>query len=114
MPQGHHYKGESGHHSKAESSMQLKSNVLPRQNSEENGNSNTISAGQSGSSILEQEQSPVHDRGVSHMSTAVSAAPLCRQFWKSGNYNDGLGPKVTLQSMHLLIASKMHAVDATT
>lgn len=73
-----------------------------RQESEDNRSSNAISTGQSSSSVLEQGQSPVDDSGVSSAST-ICSAPICRQFWKAGNYDDGLGSKVTLQSTQLLI-----------
>ncbi|KAK0587848.1 hypothetical protein LWI29_029942 [Acer saccharum] len=83
---------------KTQGSVNLKSKTLPRrQDSEENKSSNALSAGQSGSSILEQGQSPVDDTGISSMSS-IGPAPLCRQFWKAGNYNDELGSKVPLQN----------------
>lgn len=68
-----------------------------RQESEENRSSNVLSTGQSGSSILDQGQSPVDDSSLSSTSPTCRA-PLCRQFWKAGNYNDGLGSEVSLQS----------------
>lgn len=68
-----------------------------RQESEENRSSNVLSTGQSGSSILDQGQSPVDDSSLSSTSPTCPA-PLCRQFWKAGNYNDGLGSEVSLQS----------------
>ncbi|KAK2663722.1 hypothetical protein Ddye_002296 [Dipteronia dyeriana] len=83
---------------KAQASVNLKSKTLPRrQDSEENRSSNALSAGQSGSSILEQGQSPVDDTGISSTSS-IGPAPLCRQFWKAGSYNDELGSKVPLQN----------------
>ncbi|XP_021832733.1 protein MICRORCHIDIA 6 isoform X2 [Prunus avium] len=65
--------------------------------SEENRSSNALSTGHSSSSILDQGQSPVDDTGISYTSP-LSPAPLCRQFWKAGNYNDGIGSKVTIQN----------------
>lgn len=65
--------------------------------SEENRSSNALSPGHSSSSILDQGQSPVDDTGVSSTST-FSPAPLCRQFWKAGSYNDAVGSKVAFQS----------------
>lgn len=50
------------------------------------------------SSVLDQGQSPLHDTGIS----CISLAPLCRQFWKAGNYNDGIASKPTFQSILLL------------
>ncbi|KAG8644062.1 protein MICRORCHIDIA 6 isoform X2 [Manihot esculenta] len=68
-----------------------------RQEFEENRCSTALSNGQSASSVLEQGQSPVDDTGISSAST-ICPAPLCRQFWKAGNYDDGLGSKVTFQN----------------
>ncbi|KAJ9178801.1 hypothetical protein P3X46_010653 [Hevea brasiliensis] len=68
-----------------------------RQEFEENRSSTALSTGQSSSSVLEQGQSPVDDTGISFAST-ICPAPLCRQFWKAGNYDDGLGSKVTFQN----------------
>ncbi|CAN6704179.1 unnamed protein product [Malus baccata var. baccata] len=65
--------------------------------SEENRSSNALSPGHSSSSILDQGQSPVDDTGVSSTST-FSPAPLCRQFWKAGSYNDAVGSKVAFQN----------------
>ncbi|CAK7325067.1 unnamed protein product [Dovyalis caffra] len=68
-----------------------------RQESEENKSSNALSTVQSNSSVLGQGQSQVDDSGISCAST-ICPAPLCRQFWKSGNYDDGFRSKVTLQN----------------
>ena len=65
-----------------------------RQDSEENISSNGPSTGHSNSSVLDQGLSPVDDTDMSYASP-ICAAPLCRQFWKAGNYDDGLGSKVT-------------------
>ncbi|XP_062017533.1 protein MICRORCHIDIA 6-like isoform X2 [Rosa rugosa] len=67
------------------------------QDSEENRSSNALSTGHSSSSILDQGQSPVDDTGISSASP-ICPAPLCRQFWKAGNYNDGIGSKATFQN----------------
>ncbi|KAH1111982.1 hypothetical protein GYH30_010370 [Glycine max] len=67
------------------------------QDSEENLSSNGPSTGHSNSSVLEQGPSPVDDTGISYASS-IGVAPLCRQFWKAGNYDDGLGSKVTVQN----------------
>lgn len=73
-----------------------------KQDSEEKKSSNALSTGQSSNSVLEQGQSPVDDTGISS-SSSICPAPLCRQFWKAGNYEDGLGSKATLQSMQQLL-----------
>ncbi|XP_044477564.1 protein MICRORCHIDIA 6-like [Mangifera indica] len=68
-----------------------------RQKSEENESSNALSAGKSSNSILERGQSLVDDTVISSASS-ICPAPLCRQFWKAGNYEDGFGSKVTFQN----------------
>ncbi|XVF19180.1 hypothetical protein REPUB_Repub11eG0087800 [Reevesia pubescens] len=77
----------------------LKSKTQPRkQASEENKSSNNaLSTGLSNTSFLEQGQSPGDDTGVSSAS-AISPAPICRQFWKAGNYERELDSKVALQN----------------
>lgn len=70
--------------------------------SEENRSSNALSTGHSSSSMLDQGQSPVDDTGISSASP-ISSAPLCRQFWKAGNFNDGIGSKATFQSILLYL-----------
>ncbi|KAK7281933.1 hypothetical protein RIF29_10324 [Crotalaria pallida] len=68
-----------------------------RQDSEENISSNAPSTGHSNSSVLEQGLSPVDDTEISYVSP-ISAAPVCKQFWKAGSYDDGLASKVTVQN----------------
>lgn len=53
----------------------------------------------SGISVLDQEQSPVDDANLCSTSP-ICAAPLCRQFWKAGAYNDDLTPKSTTKGFH--------------
>ncbi|XP_057442925.1 protein MICRORCHIDIA 6 [Lotus japonicus] len=68
-----------------------------RQDSEENRSSNCPSTGNSNSSVLEQGLSPIDDTGISYASS-ICAAPLCRQFWKAGNYDIGPRSTVTVQN----------------
>ncbi|KAI3785785.1 hypothetical protein L1987_44910 [Smallanthus sonchifolius] len=63
----------------------------PKQNHNEENRSST------GTSVLDQEQSPVDDANLCTTSP-ICAAPLCRQFWKAGAYNDDLTPKSTTKS----------------
>ncbi|XP_059643258.1 protein MICRORCHIDIA 6-like isoform X2 [Cornus florida] len=83
-----------------------------RQGSEENRSSNAISSGQSGTS--DQEQSPINNASLSSVST-ICSAPLCRQFWKAGNYDDGLASKSAFQngSSYLHIHPKFLHSNAT-
>lgn len=72
------------------------------QDAEENISSNAPSTGHSNSSVLEQGPSPVDDTGISYASS-ICAAPLCKQFWKAGSYNDGLGSQITVQSKPICV-----------
>lgn len=71
--------------------------VKEKQSQKENRNSNVLSNGNSSSSVLEQGHSPENDTVVSSVAN-LSPAPVCRQFWKAGNYEDGNRSKVTLQN----------------
>ncbi|KAL1207835.1 Protein MICRORCHIDIA 6 [Cardamine amara subsp. amara] len=62
------------------------------QDSEENRGSIGQSAGQSSTSVVDQVRSPPEDAGVTSSST-ICPAPVCRQFWKAGNYTDELSSK---------------------
>ncbi|KAK9995747.1 hypothetical protein SO802_020433 [Lithocarpus litseifolius] len=77
--------------------LQTSKTQYRRQESEENRSSNALSTGQSNSSILDQGQSPLDDTSLSS-SSPICPAPLCRQFWKAGSYDDGLGSKVSIQN----------------
>ncbi|CAK9137579.1 unnamed protein product [Ilex paraguariensis] len=68
-----------------------------KQESEENRSSSALSTGQSDISVLDQEQSPIDDTSLCSTSP-ICAAPVCRQFWKAGNYSDGLASKSTIQN----------------
>ena len=68
-----------------------------RQESEENRSLNCSSTRQSNPSILDQQLSPIDDTSLSSASP-ICSAPVCRQFWKAGNYDEGLASKSTLQS----------------
>ncbi|KAK9054535.1 hypothetical protein SSX86_025613 [Deinandra increscens subsp. villosa] len=65
-------------------------------------------------SVLDQEQSSVDDANLCTTSP-ICAAPLCRQFWKAGSYNDDLTPKSTtkLGSSYLHIHPKFLHSNAT-
>ncbi|XP_073261069.1 protein MICRORCHIDIA 6 isoform X7 [Populus alba] len=67
-----------------------------RQESKENKSSNALSSGQSNSNVLEQGRSPVDESGT-YSEFIKFPAPPCRQFWKAGDYDDGLSSKLTLQ-----------------
>lgn len=84
-------------HQRSQLADHQKSRVGVRaQDSEDNRSSNALSTSQSSTSVLEQVQSPVDDTGVS--SSSICPAPLCRQFWKAGDYSDGLSTSVSFQN----------------
>ncbi|KAL5544176.1 hypothetical protein UlMin_007960 [Ulmus minor] len=71
----------------------LSKDNLQRLDSERN---RSASPGQTKSSIIDPTPVLVGDTCVSP--TTISPAPLCRQFWKAGNYDDKQSSKVTLQN----------------
>lgn len=71
-----------------------------RQESEENRTSSPLSTGISGRSVFDQEESLVDESNLCSTSP-ICPAPLCRQFWKAGSYNEGLVSKPILQSILL-------------
>lgn len=82
------------------STSQTSTTKCGRQEFDENRSPNAWSTGHSSSSMLDQAHSPVDDIGLSS-SSPICQAPICRQFWKAGNYDGGLSSKVTLQSIVL-------------
>ncbi|KAK7291623.1 hypothetical protein RIF29_06919 [Crotalaria pallida] len=68
-----------------------------RQDYEENTSSNGPSTCHSYSDILEPGLLPADDTGLSHPSQNC-AAPLCRMFWKAGDYDNGLDSQVRVQN----------------
>ncbi|XP_074324436.1 protein MICRORCHIDIA 6-like isoform X2 [Apium graveolens] len=82
--------------------------------SEDNMSLSAVSTGQSGTSALDQEQSQFDDTSPC-LTLPISSAPLCRQFWKANNYEDGVAPKSNLQNVtnHLCIHPKFLHSNAT-
>ena len=70
--------------------------------SQENKSSVAFSISQNDSSVLDQRCSPVDEASPSSV-TSFGPAPICRQFWKAGNYDMGEGSKSQLRSMMLSI-----------
>ncbi|CAN1774650.1 Protein MICRORCHIDIA 6 [Linum perenne] len=69
-----------------------------RQEPEETIRPDTLNTVHTGSSRLEQEQSPLDDTNICS-TTALRSTPVCRQFWKAGNYyGDTHCSKATLQN----------------
>ncbi|XP_061366802.1 protein MICRORCHIDIA 6-like [Gastrolobium bilobum] len=63
----------------------------------ENHSPRAVKECHSHSGILEQSFSPVDDSGLS-CPQSLCAAPICRQFWKAGNYDNGFGSEVSEQN----------------
>ncbi|GAB4830032.1 hypothetical protein Ancab_019676 [Ancistrocladus abbreviatus] len=81
----------------------------------ENTSSNAFSTtGQSGISMLDQSQSPIDDKSLSSTSP-LCPAPLCRQFWKAGDYDDALASKTRIQNnkSHMHVHPKFLHSNAT-
>ncbi|KAI7754059.1 hypothetical protein M8C21_009574 [Ambrosia artemisiifolia] len=93
--------------------VKLESNPCgaPRQQKQNHNEENWSSTG---TSVLDQEQSPVDDANLCSTSP-ICAAPVCRQFWKAGAYNDDLVPKTTTKagSSYLHIHPKFLHSNAT-
>ncbi|PSS35237.1 Protein MICRORCHIDIA like [Actinidia chinensis var. chinensis] len=64
--------------------------------SQENRSSVAFSISQNDSSVLDQRCSPVDEASPSSV-TSFGPAPICRQFWKAGNYDMGEGSKSQLR-----------------
>ncbi|KAF8037098.1 hypothetical protein BT93_B0113 [Corymbia citriodora subsp. variegata] len=77
--------------------LQKPKSLLGKKESGEERSSNALSSGKSGTSMLDQAQSTLDDTGLSSMST-ICPAPLNRQFWKSGGYNNGHSAKTSIQN----------------
>ncbi|KAL2492634.1 Histidine kinase [Abeliophyllum distichum] len=71
--------------------------IIMRHESEEIRISRALSTPYSGTSVLDPEPSPDDDSGLCSTSP-ICPAPLCRQFWQAGNYDDRLASKSTLQN----------------
>ncbi|XP_024030527.1 protein MICRORCHIDIA 6 isoform X2 [Morus notabilis] len=87
---------------KANSKVQLAKNqisktISTRQDYQENRSLNASSTAHSSSCVLDQVQSTMDDASLSSTLFA-SPAPLCRHFWKAGNYDDRLVSKVAHQN----------------
>lgn len=79
---------------------------VTRQDGDENISYSAPSTGHSNSSVLEQGPSPIDDTGISYASS-ICAAPLSRQFWKAGSYDDGHGSQITATGIYILTFTYM-------
>lgn len=61
-----------------------------------NNNSNPVSTRKDRTSMLETMETPVVD--IDFSASPICPAPICRQFWKAGNYEDILKSKSQVQS----------------
>ncbi|KAL3835215.1 hypothetical protein ACJIZ3_009951 [Penstemon smallii] len=78
-------------------SRQESSTHIRRLETEENRRSDVLSTPHSGATISNHEQSLIDDSSLCSTSS-ICPAPLCRQFWRAGNYDDGLNSKPTCQN----------------
>lgn len=62
------------------------------------GRQDSTATEQSRTSVLDQDQSPIDDSSLCSTSQ-ICPAPLSRQFWKAGNYDEGHATKSTLKSI---------------
>ncbi|XP_057516293.1 protein MICRORCHIDIA 6-like isoform X6 [Amaranthus tricolor] len=69
--------------------------VRPRAQESNNNSSNPLSTHKDRTSILETMETPVIDMDFS--ASPICPAPICRQFWKAGNYEDILTSKSQVQ-----------------
>ncbi|CAH1419169.1 unnamed protein product [Lactuca virosa] len=95
--------------------LHTKSNAYGRiPESEGNRSRSASSTGQSGTCILDHEKSHVDDTSPCSTSSTC-AAPICRQFWKAGAYNEDLTPvtKTHAGSSYLHIHPKFLHSNAT-
>lgn len=76
--------------------------LYEREEQEEERSLNAPSSGRSGTSMVDQGQSPLDDTGLSSTSH-LCPAPICRQFWKAGNYSERAKTKVSIQGTKLWI-----------
>ncbi|PHT63198.1 hypothetical protein T459_33007 [Capsicum annuum] len=70
---------------------------LPYQKSSSScGRQDSAATEQSGTTVLDQDRSPIDDSSLCSTSQ-ICPAPLSRQFWKAGNYDEGRATKSTLK-----------------
>ncbi|KAL6524491.1 Protein MICRORCHIDIA 6 [Orobanche hederae] len=62
-----------------------------------NGRSTILKTPNNGASFLDQEHAPTDDPSFCSTSS-ICPAPICRQFWKAGNYDDRLSIKSTYRN----------------
>lgn len=75
-----------------------------------NSSSNLVGVSQSGSSVLEQGCC-VDDESSPSFSPSLCPPPVCRQFWKAGNYEMEQSAKAPIQSIvikYFLSLSRAH------
>ncbi|KAL6493512.1 Protein MICRORCHIDIA 6 [Orobanche gracilis] len=63
---------------------------------QKSGRSTIIGTPNSGASVSERKQSPIDETSFCSTS-ALCPPPICRQFWKAGNYDDSFNSKPTCQ-----------------
>lgn len=79
---------------------------------EENFSGSVPSTGHSNSSVLEQGPSPIDDTGISYASP-LCAAPLSRQFWKAGSYDEGHASQIGVKGIHTYVHVYVKLIEFT-
>ncbi|XP_071733345.1 protein MICRORCHIDIA 6-like isoform X2 [Rutidosis leptorrhynchoides] len=82
------------------------------QESEVNWSSNGSSTGQSGTCVVEQETSLV-DNPSPCMTSSTCVAPVCRQFWKAGDYIEDSTPTINQAGSRINIHPRFLHSNAT-
>ncbi|KAL6953198.1 hypothetical protein U1Q18_012480 [Sarracenia purpurea var. burkii] len=80
------------------------------QESKKNRSSVVFSTSQNESSVLDQGLSIVNEPSPSSF-PSFGPAPICRQFWKAGNYDIGEGSKTQLQAIAELLDNAIDEIQ---
>ncbi|KAL0318504.1 UNVERIFIED_CONTAM: protein MICRORCHIDIA 6 [Sesamum angustifolium] len=81
-------------------SREESNSFIRRHETEKSRRSTMLNTPNSGARVLDQEWPLVDDSSYCSTSS-ISPAPICRQFWKAGYYDDRLNSKPTYQSILL-------------
>ncbi|XAR50204.1 hypothetical protein NMG60_11004469 [Bertholletia excelsa] len=76
---------------------QMSKTLSRRQESDDNRSPNCLSTAQSGTGILDQQLSSIDDTSP-RPTSPICSAPICRQFWRAGDYDEGLASKSILKA----------------
>ncbi|PIN20254.1 MORC family ATPase [Handroanthus impetiginosus] len=86
------------------------SSLIRRHETEQSRRSTILNTPSNGASILDQEHPPIDDSSFCSTSS-ICPAPICRQFWKAGNYDDKLISKPTSQTVAELLDNSVDEIQ---